>query len=158
MSTTLAQQLRNRTTPVSEKYSSFSETQRRQIARLPEGMQKRITVHPISECWNWRGAKNSSGYGCTTDGHGRSMLAHRKAYTILVGPIEGDLTIDHLCRNKLCMNAAHMEPVTREENSSRKLRYRPYNWVPREPSTKVLPSFRDIFDRYFGHIDLTAPQ
>lgn len=157
MSTTLAQQLRNRTTTVPENLSSFSETPRTQMAQLPAGMQKRITVHPISECWTWRGAKNSSGYGCTTDGHGRSMLAHRKAYTILVGPIEGDLTIDHLCRNKLCMNAAHMEPVTREENSSRQVTRRPYAWVDREPSTKVFPSMRDIFDRYFGHIDLNAP-
>lgn len=47
------------------------------------------------------------------------MLAHRKSYEILVGPIPGGLTIDHLCRNRACINPAHMEPVTNAENTRR---------------------------------------
>lgn len=104
------------------------------VADLPSNMQAKITVHPISDCWNWTGARNSRGYGCVTDGTGRSMLAHRRSYTELVGPIPEGLTIDHLCRNILCQNPSHMEPVTRSENSRRGHDYHDSRaWVYPEP-------------------------
>ena len=50
---------------------------------------------------------------------GQSTYAHRVSYLALVGPIPGDLVIDHLCRNPKCVNPAHLEPVTRAENQRR---------------------------------------
>ncbi len=47
------------------------------------------------------------------------MRAHRFAYELLVGPIPDGLVIDHLCRVRHCVNPAHMEPVTRWENTLR---------------------------------------
>lgn len=85
---------------------------------LPLNMQNKIAVN--GDCWDWTGAINNRGYGSVTNGNGGSMLAHRKAYEHAVGLIQGDLTIDHLCRNKRCVNPAHMEPVTRAENIRRK--------------------------------------
>lgn len=73
----------------------------------------------MSDCILWSGAVQSRGYGSVTDGNGSSMLAHRRAWEAVNGPIPGDLTIDHLCRNKLCQNVGHMELVTRPENSRR---------------------------------------
>lgn len=78
-------------------------------------------VERTDTCWLWLGATNSRGYGCWGV-EGVSQLAHRVAYELLVGPIPEGLTIDHLCFNKVCVNPAHMEPVTREENSRRKER------------------------------------
>jgi hypothetical protein len=52
-------------------------------------------------------------------GNKRTALAHRVAYEALVGPIPDGMTIDHLCRNKRCLNPAHMELVTRGENTRR---------------------------------------
>ncbi|CAM5511642.1 HNH endonuclease signature motif containing protein [Sphingobium scionense] len=66
------------------------------------------------ECWVWTGATNSRGYG-----NFRSQLAHRVAYQEKVGAIPDGLTIDHLCRNKLCVNPAHLEPVTSKVNTLR---------------------------------------
>ena len=103
------------------------------VSSLPTPLREKVTVHPISECWEWRGARNSSGYGSVTNGRGGSALAHRVAYETLVGPIPDGLTIDHLCRNKACLNAGHMEPVTREENSRRQMRRPVYAIVAREP-------------------------
>lgn len=40
-------------------------------------------------------------------------------YELLVGPIPPGLQIDHLCRNKICVNPAHLEPVTHRENLMR---------------------------------------
>lgn len=67
------------------------------------------------ECWEWLAA-TSRGYGHFWAGADESILAHRYAYKLLVGPIPEGMTIDHLCRNTGCVNPAHMEPVTLAEN------------------------------------------
>lgn len=74
-------------------------------------------VDTSSECWIWTAAKQK-GYGhFVSDGH--HYRAHRVAYEWLVGSIPAGLQIDHLCRNRACVNPDHMEPVTRKENIAR---------------------------------------
>lgn len=74
-------------------------------------------------CWAWLGTPRRNGYGQINDGH-RQVYVHRFAYELLAGPIPDGLTIDHLCRNKLCVNPAHMEPVTNAENIRRMIPHR----------------------------------
>lgn len=70
-------------------------------------------------CWEWTGSRSGAdGYGRIRSA-GRQLLAHRVAYELEVGPIPGDLTIDHLCANKGCVRPDHMEPVERGENVRR---------------------------------------
>lgn len=64
-------------------------------------------------CWVWLGQIDRHGYGR----FGR-RLAHRFSYQ-LEHEISADLQLDHLCRNKLCVNPAHLEPVTNRTNSLR---------------------------------------
>jgi len=59
------------------------------------------------------------GYARFNIAPGQSVHAHRFAYEELVGPIPEGLDLDHLCRNKTCVNPAHLEPVTRAENVRR---------------------------------------
>ena len=68
-------------------------------------------------CWEWAGSTRS-GYGRMRH-NGRPQQAHRVYYKLLKGPIPGGLQIDHLCRNPLCVNPDHMEPVTHRTNSLR---------------------------------------
>jgi hypothetical protein len=75
-------------------------------------------VTKTDTCWTWIAARNSKGYGVVSVA-GHLYLSHRVAYTWLVGPIPQGLTIDHLCRNKLCVRPDHLEPVTIRENISR---------------------------------------
>lgn len=67
----------------------------------------------------WQGAVDTYGYGTFHD-LGRSHQAHRWAYENFVGPVPQGLQLDHLCNRTLCVNPAHLEPVTNAENQRRK--------------------------------------
>lgn len=68
-------------------------------------------------CWLWQGTLRA-GYGRVKIG-GRLQEAHRASYEHHVGPIPEGLVVDHLCRNRSCINPAHLEPVTEMENIRR---------------------------------------
>jgi hypothetical protein len=84
---------------------------------LPERISRRIAPS-ASGCWEWLGAHDRHGYGTTT-ACDRKVGAHRVVYEALVGPIPAGLVIDHLCRNRGCVNPSHMEPVTDRVNKDR---------------------------------------
>lgn len=65
-------------------------------------------------CVFWTAATDGKGYGLFWDG--RLVRAHRWAYEYFKGPIPEGLQLDHLCRNRNCVNPAHLEPVTQREN------------------------------------------
>ena len=74
-------------------------------------------VEKTETCWNWMGWKEPDGYGVF---HVKSLpvRAHRYAYQ-LTAAIPDGLVIDHLCRNRGCVNPDHLEPVSSVENLRR---------------------------------------
>lgn len=86
-------------------------------SRLPARFWRKVLPCPATGCWLWL-AYTDGGYG--RFGWARSVwLAHRVAYTSLVGPVVPPLQLDHLCRVRQCVNPLHLEPVTHEENMRR---------------------------------------
>jgi hypothetical protein len=89
-------------------------------------------VRKDEACWAWTGATHSNGYGQLRGPDGRVIKAHRAAYELLVGPIPAGMQLDHVChstdpacsggsacRHRRCVNPAHLEPVTHQENGRR---------------------------------------
>lgn len=65
-------------------------------------------------CWEYPYCIQSNGYARL-----KGKYAHRLSYEAFVSKIPKGLTIDHLCKNKICVNPDHMEPVTASENVKR---------------------------------------
>lgn len=69
-------------------------------------------------CWRWLGAPQPDGYALIKIAH-QMRPAHKVAYEYTIGAVPDGLQLDHLCRNRGCVNPAHLEPVTARENTMR---------------------------------------
>lgn len=85
-------------------------------------------VDTSGDCWAWTGGKYATGYGCI----GRHGYAHRVSYELHVGPIPDGMIIDHRCRNRACVNPAHLRLATVSQNNSnrpaRRGRFKGVGW------------------------------
>lgn len=105
------------------------------IYRRPKPLAERFATKYVVDdetgCWLWTAYVDPGGYGTIGAlGSRKPLLAHRVSYELHVGPIPEGLTIDHLChtrdpeclgvcQHRRCVNPAHLEAVTFEENMRR---------------------------------------
>lgn len=74
---------------------------------------KKIKI--LHHCWLWQGAKTNKGYG-KFQLWGKLRLAHRASYLMFTGDIPKNMTIDHMCLHKNCVNPQHLRLLTLKEN------------------------------------------
>jgi len=90
---------------------------------VEERFASKFVHDAATDCMPWIAAKSSGGYGSFFLS-GQMICAHRWAYEAMNGPIAPGLTIDHLCRNRGCVNPEHLEAVTHEVNVQRGKNFR----------------------------------
>ena len=73
----------------------------------------------VGDCLEFTSSVQTGGYG-QMGVNGKIFLTHRLAYEWTIGPIPDGLELDHICKNKKCMNVDHLEPVTHQENLIRR--------------------------------------
>lgn len=93
------------------------------VKSLRERFEAKYIPEPMSGCWLWMGAIHkhigTHPYGVFVDASGVLKMAHRVSYEMDVFPILPGFFLDHKCRNTLCVNPEHLEPVTPKENTRR---------------------------------------
>lgn len=79
-------------------------------------------IDKTNDCWNWTAATDRDGYGVWSVRHGKTLKqyrSHRLSYLFANEKLDETLTIDHLCKNKKCVNPDHLEQVSAIENIRR---------------------------------------
>lgn len=86
-------------------------------------------VDRTGDCWEWKGARNQSGYGWFSVGS-RLRRAHRIAYELTVGPVPSGMNVLHSCDNRACVRPEHLRVGTQRDNmadmDSRNRRFSPF--------------------------------
>ena len=76
-------------------------------------------VEKTDTCWNWIGFIND-GYGKfnikDVDGKWKQYFSHRVSWSIHGRKFTDGMVLDHICRNRKCINPDHLREVTPEEN------------------------------------------
>lgn len=80
---------------------------------IEQAIEARVLRGP--GCWTWTGYVNRDGYAKLRRGKDNISI-HRWMYERMVGELVDGMVLDHACRNRGCVNPAHLRQVTTKQN------------------------------------------
>jgi hypothetical protein len=89
------------------------------IVKLTNKILTNVICEIDTKCWVWQKTINPNGYGVINDINHKNKRAHRVSYEVFVGLIEDKMQINHICKNRSCVNPDHLEQLSHAENGSR---------------------------------------
>lgn len=108
--------------PLDDRFWSYVDKRGPHVPDYPE----------LGPCWVWRGSANTGGYASFSISASERRLAHTLVYEWTVGPVPEGLRLNHLCHaadiqcrggvncaHRMCVNPAHLEPITAQESARR---------------------------------------
>lgn len=98
-------------------YGTWSWSKRRAMTNMDRYADS-IVFEPMSGCWLWIGATYNNGYGRMRQ-LGKELKAHRVIFAEVKGTLDASVALDHLCRNRACVNPDHLQPVAHRVNCVR---------------------------------------
>ncbi len=84
-----------------------------------ERFWEKVYIDKPSSCWKWIAGCTEKGYGHFNIAYKENAKAHKFAFELFFGEVPIGLELDHLCRNRNCINPFHLEIVTHQENMRR---------------------------------------
>ena len=110
------------------KWQAVRGNELRTLLHAVDGLESRFlrSIDKTETCWLWTGTKTKTGGYGEFSINNRTRKAHRVAYELWVGPIEGKLVVHHTCSVRTCVNPAHLQAVTQQENAAEMLERKAY--------------------------------
>lgn len=97
----------------------------------------RVVPNPVTKCWEWTGPFGRDGYGKFS-----TQRAHRFAWESLHGSLEGR-QLHHVCRNKKCVNTAHLVPVA-DNSAHARLERMEREFIEMAEAQSLVANLRDL--------------
>jgi len=103
----------------------------------PKPLEQLYEINTDTDCWEWLGYIGAKGYA-NYKYYGKMYKAHRFVYEKYKGKIPQGLVLDHLCKNRKCVNPEHLEAVEMVVNSRRGNAYK----VTQEQVLEIIEKYK----------------